>query len=433
MSIVPKEVDYSKPVSLPASTRCSSLVATPQGGLNSGPAQQITFPLVQYGFLVPESMILSCTLKFTNGATGTQNVILGVPSLSWMNAVNCYVNSTNIETINSVGALSQMLLSAKMNSSDKHGMSIPLGYNFGGDAVFLNEESDSFTIPAATATGAVVPLQISSPFPNIFSNCEKYFPLSCGECRIQITSDQLSAFTCTSAGAATTLTGYTIENIQLFYDIIEFDQVTESIIKSQVDEAGDMYLKSESFALSSATIPNAFSGYVEIPYANSLTSIKSIYSLFSRADRYKYFASYDPTQSNGYVQWTIGSQNYPQNPIDTLLRRPTAVVEFLEAVHGTKISPLTARTCITSANFRNSNVAQGNDAPGNLSKAFFGCSLEKISGSYLLTGISSMNSNVTVKVNIGTATDSQTNALLILNHDCLIKINPSTRQVTVLK
>lgn len=433
MSIVPKEVDYTKPVSLPASTRCSSLVATPQGGLNSAAAQQITFPLVQYGFLVPDSMYLSCTLKFTNGATGTGNIILGVPALSWINRVDCFVNSTNIETINQVGALSQMLLSAKMNSADKFGMSIPLGYNFSADGIYANEESDGFSIPGVTATGAVVPLQIATPFPNIFGNCEKYFPLSCGECRIQLTSDQLSAFACTFAGAATTLTGYTIENIQLFYDIIEFDQVTESIIKSQVDEAGDMYLKSESFALSSATIPNAFSGYIEIPYANSLTSIKSIYSLFSRADRYKYFSSYDPTQSNGYVQWTIGSQNYPQNPIDTLLRRPTAVIEFLEAVHGTKISPLTARTCLTSSNFRNSNVAQANDSSSYLSKAFFGCSLEKISGSYLLTGISSMNSNVTVKVNIGTATDSQTNALLILNHDCLIKINPSTRQVTVLK
>jgi hypothetical protein len=88
---------------------------------------------------------------------------------------------------------------------------------------------------------------------------------------------------------------------------------------------------------------------------------------------------------------------------------------------------------MTLANFRDSTVAQGSDLPGNLSKAFFGASLEKIAGSYLLTGISSMNSNVTVKVNIGTVTNVQLNALLILNHDCLIKVNPSTRQVTVLK
>ena len=434
MSVVPKECDYSKPVSLPSSAKTSSLISVPQGGLGPYQAgQQITFPLVQYGRLLPESMYLSATLKFTNGSTGTTNYVLGIPALSWINRIDSFINSSTVETINAVGPLSQMILSGKLNSVDKLGLSYPLQINFGADAVFNNEEADSFLIPSSTASGAVVVMPIAVPIPNIFANAEKFFPLGLGECRIQLTSDILSNFCATSVGGTTSLASYTIENIQLCYDIIEFDDATEALINSQVDSNGDFYIKSESWAISSATIASAFSGYVEIPYANSLTSIKSIYTLFCRSDRYRLFSSYDPTQSNGSVQWTVGSQPYPATAIDTLNRRPSAVLEFLEALHGTKVSPISARTSLSFNNFRDSTVAQGSDSPTNLSKAFFGCSLEKISGSYLLTGISSMNSNITVRVNIGTATNAALNALTILNHDVLIKFTPASRQVQVLK
>lgn len=434
MSVIPKELDYTKPVSLPASARSTSLVSVPQGGI--GPYQagtQITFPLVQYGFLCPDSMYLSATLKFTNGATGTANYILGVPSTAWINRIDCFINSSNVETINAVGPLTQMLLSAKMNSMDKSGLSYPLGLNFAGDGAFVNEESDGFVIPSATATSAVVSLPIATPFPCIFANCDKYYPLGAGECRIQLTTDQLSNFTATSAGVATTLASYEITNVQLNYDILEMDAEVQSAVLSQVDEEGNMYLKSESYAISSANIATAFSGYLEIPYSNSLTSIKSLYFLACRSDRYKNFSVYDPTQSNGSIQFTIAGQPFPPTAIDTLNRRPSAVIEFLEAIHGTKVSPLTARTCLSFVNFRNSTVGQASDSVTNMSKAYFGVSTEKISGSYLLTGISSMNSNITVRLNIGTVTDVALNGLLIANHDVLLKINPATRQVVVLK
>ena len=432
--VVPKECDYSKPVSLPSSAKTTSLISVPQGGLGPYQAgQQITFPLVQYGRLLPESMYLSANLKFVNGTTGTANYILGIPALAWISRIDSYINSSTVETINAVGPLSQMILSGKMNAVDKLGLSYPLGMNFGADSIFANEEADSYLIPSATGTGATVTLPIAVPIPNIFANADKFFPLGLGECRIQLTSDILANFAATAAGGITTLASYTIENVQLMYDIIEFDEVTEALINSQVDAEGAFYIKSESWANSSATIASAFTGYVEIPYANSLTSIKSIYTLFCRSERYRLFSAYDPTQSNGSVQWTIGSQPFPPTAIDTLNRRPSAVLEFLEALHGTKVSPVSARTSLSFVNFRDSTVAQGSDSVTNLSKAFFGCSLEKISGSYLLTGISSMNSNITVRVNIGTATNVALNALTILNHDVLIKFTPASRQVQVLK
>ena len=100
MSVVPKECDYSKPVSLPSSAKTTSLISVPQGGLGPYQAgQQITFPLVQYGRLLPESMYLSANLKFVNGTTGTANYILGIPALSWISRIDSYINSSTVETI----------------------------------------------------------------------------------------------------------------------------------------------------------------------------------------------------------------------------------------------------------------------------------------------------------------------------------------------
>lgn len=432
-ALIPKEMDYTKPVSLPSSVRCSSLVSIPAGGSNNyGSNQQIQFPLVQYGRLVPNSMYLTANLKFhhTTGAAGA--VIHGIPALSWINRVDCFINSTSVETLNNVGSLSNMLMNGRMNASDKLGLSYPLQLNFGGDGAAGNEDCDGYTILAASGSRDVI-LPIATPFPNIFSNCEKTFPLSSGQCRIVVTTDALDSFVTDIAGGVSSLSAFTIDQVELHYDIIEMDAETEALVNSQTDSEGDMYLKSQSYAVSSQPIPTNFSGFIELPFAVSLTSIKSVFAVFNRSDRYKQFSAYDPTNSDGSIGFTIAGKPYPETLIDTKNHRSSAVVEFLEAIHGTKQSVDVARCSLSFNNFRNSTVNVADDSSKNLSKAYFGISTEKIDGSYLLTGISSMNSNVTVRTNINVPTNVALNCQLIVNHDVLIKINPSTRQVSVLK
>lgn len=428
MSVLPKEVDYTKPAQLPSSVRSSSLVAIPQGGRNGyTQGNQIMIPLVQYGYFVPNSGYLNAKISYTGAAT--EGSLLSVVAQAWISRLDTFINSQSVETQNQAGAMNCMLLNSKMSIADKWGLSYPFGVTVtAGNANAVDSHSK---------TGATTHvIYISTPLNCIFQNADKMLPLRMGESRIVLTVNDIANFSALdNEGEPSTFTNLQIDEVEYHYDIVEFDAMTDNLILgAQADEAGDLYFKSESYSSSSAQINANTTGFVEIPFANSLASIKSIYGLFSRVDRFKFFAAYDPTNSNGSVQFTIAGNNFPAKALDTINNRPSVVLEHLAAIHGTKTSPETARCCLSALNFRDADVAGGATDPiKDLSKAYFGVSTEKISGSYLLTGTSSQNSNSTVRVQIGTATNTGLNLLCIFNYDALIKYNPSTGQVQVLK
>jgi outer membrane cobalamin receptor len=75
-----------------------------------------------------------------------------------------------------------------------------------------------------------------------------------------------------------------------------------------------------------------------------------------------------------------------------------------------------------------------NDSKVNVAKAYFGANTEKLSSNaYMLSGISSMNSNLSVRIVNNTALLSALNSIFIANYDAIIKYNVATRQVVVLK
>lgn len=426
MSVLPKEVDYTKPAQLPASVKCSSLVAVPQGGKNGySSGNQIMIPLVQYGYFVPNSGYLVAKISFTG--TANANSLLSVVASSWISRLDTFINSQSVETVNQYGAVSSMLLHSKMSTADKWGLSYPFGLKVA--------DGNANNVDSHSKTGADTHIiYIATPLNCIMQNADKMLPLRMGESRIVLTVNDLANFSVQDDGTASELTNLSIDEVEYHYDIVEFDAMTDNLILgAQADEAGDLYFKSQSYASSSAQIANATQGFLEIPFANSLASIKSIFALFCRTDRAKFYASYDPTQSNGSVQFTIAGQTYPPKALDTINARPAVVLEHLQAIHGSKTSVDTARCCLSELNFRSSNVAFANDSITDLAKAFFGVNTEKISGSYLLTGVSSQNSNSTVRVQIGTALTAALNCLTVFNYDALIRYNPSSGNVQILK
>lgn len=424
MSVLPKEVDYSKPAQLPASVRCSSLVAVPQGGRNGySSGTQIMLPLVQYGYFVPNSAYLTAKISVTG--TANPNSLLSVVAQSWISRLDTFINSQSVETQNQYGAVSSMLLHSKMSTADKWGLSYPFGIKV--------VDGDANNVDSHSKTGVATHVfQIAIPLNCIMQNADKMLPLRMGETRIVLTVNDLANFSIQDDGTPSELTGLVVDEVEYHYDIVEFDAMSDQMILSQTDEAGDIYFKSESYGSSSAQINNGTQGFLEVPFASSRASIKSLFALFCRTDRAKFYASYDPTQGNGSVQFTVAGATYPPKALDTINARSAVVLEHLSAIHGTKTSPDTARCCLSELNFRNSNVAFADDSITDLAKAYFGVSTERISGSYLMTGISSQNSNSTVRVQIGTALTSALNLLFIQNYDALIRYNPSSGQVQIL-
>jgi hypothetical protein len=165
MSILPKEVDYTKPNQLPASVKCSSLVAVPQGGKNGYSAgNQIMIPLVQYGYFVPNSGYIVAKISFTG--TANANSLLGVVASSWISRLDTFINSQSVETQNQYGAVANMLLHSKMSTADKWGLSYPFGISV--------TDGDANNVDSNSKTGAATQVvYIATPLNCIMQNCDK--------------------------------------------------------------------------------------------------------------------------------------------------------------------------------------------------------------------------------------------------------------------
>jgi len=442
MSVLPNEVNYAKPLELPSSTRCLSLVSVPQQGSGSFTSgQQVTFPLVQYGYIVPDSMVVSAIIRYdTDNGAGTTGILGSCPSSSWVQRLDAQINSQTIETINNYNSLYAMLINAKCDVSSKLGLSKPFGLSFptaDDNATyapsFTNADSCVFANTGAAGTKT---LRGSFPLGCIYSSASKFLPLSMGDHRITLTIDSLDNITFSSGAALRS--NLQISQIQLNYDCIVFDEVTDALILgSQSDGAGDIYLKTQSYAVSSSPLANGFVGQTEIPYAQSLTSIKSLHTLFTPNTGNRGFASYDATSQNGSLQYTIAGKPYPETQIDTLNRPQYATIEFLASVYGTHDPIISARTSMNDATWRVVDADPADsltDPKRNVAKAYFGISVERLSSnSYMLSGVSSMNSNLTLRLVNNTALASALNAVFIVCYDAVIKYNPSMKQVIVLK
>jgi len=437
MSILPTEVNFAKPNELPASTRCLSLVSVPQQGSGSfSSGQQVTFPLVQYGYIVPDSLVVSAVISYTVDASGGTTTILGsCPASAWVQRLDTQINSQTIETINNYNSLYNMLINSKCDVSSKLGLSKPFGLSFS------TSETDSTYAPGfrngdgfVHATGAgTKTIRGSFPLGCIYSSAAKFLPLSMGDHRITLTIDALENFTGSSAGAVRS--ALAISQIQLNYDVIVFDEMTDALIMSQADGAGDIYLKSQSFAISSSPLASGFVGSTEIPYAQSLTSIKSLHTLFTPLVGNRGFASHDATSANGSLQYTIAGRPYPETAIDTLNRPQYATLEFLASIYGTHDPITTARTSLSNATWTTvTTTPENNSKVIDVAKAYFGANVERLSSnSYMLSGVSSMNSNLTLRLVNNTALSAALNAVFIVCYDAVIKYNPAMKQVVVLK
>ena len=423
---LPREVEY-RVSSLPAEVSTAAYVSRAVNGNSFQTGTQVQVNLIQNRgtYLIPSSMYATFNINVT-AANADTNVLLGLPGVSVIERSDIFANSTSIDTINNYNGIVNMLYNGKLGVSEKMGLSKCLGNQFVENAC---NEVDSRTI--ANGTGANI-LSVAVPLCNILTLMDKLLPLDSAEYRVYLTIADILNISCKDDGTASTLTGFSLSDFQIHYKAVTFDAVTDQTIKSQVQPDGAIYFKSESYQSSVANLPTGSSGSVALPFANSLTSIKSLQTQFCRADRFKVGcgASYDPqfTQFN----YEVGGKNYPQTALSS-----TAVagvtLEFLESIHGIMSHPDAAQTSLSVNNWRGLNVAFGSDSFKDLPKAYFGYNSEKLPSSTALNGISSQNSNIVTRLSIGTATTSTATILQIFHHDCILVYNPIANSLVVMR
>ena len=423
---LPREVEY-RVSSLPAEVSTAAYVSRAVNGNSFTTGQQVQVNLIQNRgtYLIPSSMYATFSINVT-AANADNNVLLGLPAVSVIERSDIFANSSSIDTINNYNGIVNMLYNGKLGVSEKMGLSKCLGNEFVQNAA---NEVDSRTIVAAS--GANI-LSVCCPLANVITLMDKLLPLDSAEYRVYLTVADILNISCKDDGTASTLTGFSLSDFQIHYKAVTFDAVTDQMIKSQVQPDGQIYFKSESYQSSVANLPTGSSGSIALPFANSLTSIKSLQTQFCRADRFKVGcgASYDPqfTQFN----YEVGGKNYPQTALSS-----TAVagvtLEFLESIHGIMSHPDAAQTSLSVNNWRELNSAFNADSFKDLPKSYFGYNSEKLPSSVSLNGISSQNSNIVTRLSIGTATTATSTVLQIFHHDCILKYDPLANSLVVMR
>lgn len=418
MSAVPNQFEYNVRNLDKAITQASYISRATNGSVFNA-NNTIQFNLLNNAstYLVPESMFLQGTIKITCAEAST---VLGIPGYSAFNRLDTFANSANIESINSYGAICQQLIHSKLNTAQKVSMSEAFGTSFDSDGSFVATDSNE----TVAATEKII--NFSVPINNVLTNCTKYVPLDMAQMILYLTVDSAENFTCVSAdGSTPNVTAFTLENMEIHYKAITVPAYLDAMIKSQVDGAKELTLKSSSYSVTLAQLAANSSGSQAYSFANSLTSIKSLMVAFCRTDRFRYNAAYKISDV-GQLNYIVSGKNYPQTPLN--LQRSGHLLEYLESVHGINVSPTSVNHSLNVNNALLPNAAFAAAQLKNLPKTYYGCNVESLAGNQLvMSGISSQNSNIELRFSIdNVAPNVNLNLMQTFLYDLVIKYNPST-------
>ena len=419
MSALPSSVSYQQGApSLPPNARATDVVLRPTNGATFGENATISWDFNNAGFIVPDSLHIRYKYAFTNAVSAEMRA---VPVYTPFQTLRAYIGSNQVETIASYHQTMNMLVNVTHDVGQKYGLMNGYGY-FGSTGVPSLEALDGRILSAGAVneTGS-----FSAPLPCMFSNCDKMIPaFALPQLRLELVVATLTdMFKATPA-----VTGMVLSNVELCYTQVDMGDEVERAIKAM----GVAHIKTHSFVNSGSTLSSGSAGQVALVYNQRLASIKSAFLVMpasATASNNGIFDSFDITSNNGSYQFTIAGKNYPQTALSTSQNK-AGIFQALRSAVGSIYSKDNncAINAVEFGYISNPVPTTSTQAPA---KFYVGADLEVISSDYILSGISSQNSSISVNVTLGTATGSLHTIVLILNYDALLEIDFGTGQASV--
>lgn len=360
-------------------------------------------------------MYLSYSYALTSAANAE---LIGCPAATAFNRLDVAFGSQIVDTVQSYNIFYNMLTNVSMDVAQKYGLQTAYGYNNSTATPGLNQlDGRLMTLNEAGS--------FSFPLVSLLSNSEKLIPLfAMPQCRITLTVESLAnMFTSTVVP-----TGYAISNVSLRYKTVDFGGAVENIVLSSADK---LYIKSQSFAVSSQTLAAGSTGFVELVFNQRYASCKSIFAINGggAAGSNRAFDSVDLTSSNGDYSFMIGGQIFPPVPVSTRTAKAQALMELRSAVGS--IFDKNNTLSINAVEFGFQGTAAASTYI-EMAKFYVGTSLEKLNSNNLLTGISTQNSPISYRISTGTSIGANNSTItLVVNYDALIEVDCMTRQVAV--
>ena len=320
-----------------------------------------------------------------------------------------------------------MLVNLQMNVADKMGQPYSLEFLNTTTTPVTNEATDGRLCVATTDT-----FYLSAPLYSLLGNSEKLIPLFLLQnMRLEFTFESLANVSSNLSGdSGSIMTGYTISNFEVVYNVIDFGQ---EIQRQIIAENPKIRIKSTSYNTSISPVASGTSGNINLLYNLRYASIKSAFlniggtSTSSSAN--KNMDSFDMTEVNGDYSLQVAGISYPQKPLSTLNNKAGIFTELRRAmgsIFGNNVS-----LSINSVEWvKVDGGSTTYDVPG---KFWIGFNTQKLTipSKAFFTGISTQNSPITAIINCTNATDQLYNVMLIAVYDAIIDIDTQTKQCVI--
>ena len=421
---LPKSFNLAEPIpSLPDGVTSTLISVRPISGSSFGPSQIVEFDLGNRGWLIPDSLAIRYKQRVSTGSGG--GAIAGTPCYTPFVRLNTLVNGAVIDSINQYGQVAQLIVNTSYGVSRKYGLAQSLGYTTASDGSMLYLDG-RLVAASQTLSG----FGVGGPLVGtILSNAEKNIPLFLASYRLQFTIDTLANMSYNN-GTILDITGFQIDNFELTYQMVDGGASFEKIV---YDMGPQLFIKSHGWNNSSVAVPIGTSGSQTYVFNQRLASIRSAYAVASHAIGNKQMDFVDITTGNGSVQFNVGSQMFPQMPLDTLNNFGGIFVELARA--STSLYGRNSEMAISSAE----SIIDENDTAANINyyspgKCIFSALMSKVGPDdkdILMSGCSTYNQPIGVLLTLGTATTVANSLNLMLDYDCVIVLDTAARQVSV--
>jgi hypothetical protein len=407
---------------------------------NSG--SLVVFDLNSSDYMIPDSLMLTYSYKVKGGGNGNGEICQqkAVPYTSIIDRLEVIMGSQSVQTIPQFNQLSNLTTNLTHSVSNKQGLAISHGYKTYNKFCPTTAHADG-AVHKKDATG-----NVGGPLRCCLSEASHLIPLILmPNVRIQLTLASLQTVFC--QGADSTLSGtdtdaklnnlingileqpksffpsnFELTDFQLSYDSMSFpSMVTEQLRMSP----NPILIKTQGFSTTSQTIPIGTSGVVENVYNSRYASIKNLFLINSSNSTNGIFDSFNISPNASY-QFYINGLQYPPLPIT---KKKNAYIELLKAT-GSAFDTVANNYAINANEY---NYELGDTTTlSEPAKFIIGVSSQVSAfNDRLLSGVSSENSSLSVRMSIDQPTGSVVTSSLVVNFDMILQIDPQTRSASI--
>jgi hypothetical protein len=162
-------------------------------------------------------------------------------------------------------------------------------------------------------------------------NMTKYLPAYGSELIIELTLATPSSFAPVVNGNGAVLNSFTMTNLEMVSQVLEFSPSAFSMVQAQYPEK--IVLKSETYSFGSSTIAGLTVGTVDIPFNIRVNSLKRLFAIFSPSDAVEGVGYAGVCPNAQGIQFVSNGVQYPQRAVQCS-RPAESYAQWLKAFGG---------------------------------------------------------------------------------------------------